>query len=169
MDMLAVQATLPKTGQGARGKEVVLQFNDDEVEDILAMTEYVSPGLPMLDKLLKEKVNIVKGPLIVACECLHSPFSILRNSDLPCSIGCSPTQLSMSIRKIIVAQIDPVKIKASDQAGYISCVTEEFEYQGGHSQTLFFDISPKVFNGMVTFFLGTIQSIQANYLLSAHI
>ena len=128
MDVSAVQAMLPKTGQGARGEEVALQFNDDEVEDMLAMTEYAWPGRPMLDKLLKEEVKMAKGPLVVACECLLSSSSILCDSDPPCFLGCGPTQLSASIRKIVAAQIDPVKIKAGDQTGYISCVTEEFEY-----------------------------------------
>lgn len=32
------------------------------------------------------------------------------------------------MRKIVAAQIDPHKIKKGDMRGYISCVTEEFEY-----------------------------------------
>jgi len=32
------------------------------------------------------------------------------------------------MRKIVAAQIDPLKIKEGDMRGYISCVTEEFEY-----------------------------------------
>ena len=32
------------------------------------------------------------------------------------------------MRKVVAAQINPQKIKAGDMRGYISCVTEEFEY-----------------------------------------
>jgi len=108
MDVAAVQAMLPKTGKGVRGEEVALQFTDDEVEDMLLMTEFAWPGRPQLDKLLKEEVDRAKGPLVVAC--------------------CGPTQLSASIRKIVAAQIDPAKIRKGDKTGYIACVTEEFEY-----------------------------------------
>jgi hypothetical protein len=68
MDVATVQAMLPKTGKGARGEEVALQFTDEEVEDMLIMTEFAWPGRPMLDKLLKEEVERAKGPLVVACE-----------------------------------------------------------------------------------------------------
>lgn len=108
MDVSAIQAMLPKTGKGARGEEAALHFSDEELEDMLAMTEYAWPGRPMLDKLLKEEVEQAKGPLVVAC--------------------CGPTQLSASIRKYVAAQIDPIKIKKGDMTGYITCVTEEFEY-----------------------------------------
>ena len=53
MDVSAAQVTLPKTGQGACGEEVALQFNNDKVEDMLAMTEHAWPRRLMLDKLLK--------------------------------------------------------------------------------------------------------------------
>ena len=59
MDVSAVQAMLPKTGQGARG---------EEVDDMLYMTEFAWPGRPMLDKLLKEEVEKAKGAIVVACE-----------------------------------------------------------------------------------------------------
>ena len=68
MDVASVQAMLPKTGKGARGEEVALQFTDEEVEDMLTMTEFAWPGRPMLDKLLKEEVARAKGPVVVACE-----------------------------------------------------------------------------------------------------
>lgn len=68
MDVSTVQAMLPKTGKGARGEEVALQFTDEEVEDMLTMTEFAWPGRPKLDKLLKEEVERAKGPLVVACE-----------------------------------------------------------------------------------------------------
>jgi hypothetical protein len=32
------------------------------------------------------------------------------------------------MRKHVAAQIDPAKIKKGDLKGFISCVTEEFEY-----------------------------------------
>lgn len=108
MDLSTVQELLPKTGKGARDEEVALEFNDDELEDMLAMTEYAWPGRPKLDKLLAEEVGIAKGALVVAC--------------------CGPTQLSASIRKMVAAQINPAKIKKGDMTGYIACVTEEFEY-----------------------------------------
>lgn len=69
MDVETVQAMLPKTGKGARGEEVALQFTDEEVEDMLTMTEFAWPGRPMLDKLLKEEVDRAKGAIVVACEC----------------------------------------------------------------------------------------------------
>ena len=68
MDVSSIQAMLPKIGKGARGEEVALHFKDEELEDMLAMTEYAWPGRPMLDKLLKEEVEQAKGPLVVACE-----------------------------------------------------------------------------------------------------
>jgi hypothetical protein len=89
-------------------EKAALQFTDEEVEDMLTMTEYAWPGRPILDKLLKEEVENAKGPIIVAC--------------------CGPTQLSASIRKAVAAQIDPAKIKKGDKRGLITCVTEEFEY-----------------------------------------
>ncbi|KAF9644193.1 hypothetical protein BDM02DRAFT_3122293 [Thelephora ganbajun] len=108
MDLSTVQSMMPKTGKGARGEEIELQFSEEELEDVLAMTEYAWPGRPSLDKLLQEEVETAKGAIVVAC--------------------CGPTSLSASIRKIVAAQIDPSKIKVGDMRGYISCITEEFEY-----------------------------------------
>ena len=80
-DVSTVQAMLPKTGEGARGEEVALQFDDDELEDLLAMTEFAWPGRPMLDKLLKEEVDRAKGPLVIACACSPSSPFLLPSSD----------------------------------------------------------------------------------------
>jgi len=108
LDVSTVQSMMPKTGKGARGEEMEIQFREEELEDVLAMAEYAWPGRPMLDKLLREEVEVAKGPVVVAC--------------------CGPTSLSASIRKIVAAQIDPHKIKTGDLTGHISCITEEFEY-----------------------------------------
>ena len=67
-DVPAVQALLRETGKGARGEEVSLHFTDEEVEDMLAMTEFAWPGRPMLGKLLEEEVNRANGSIVVACE-----------------------------------------------------------------------------------------------------
>jgi len=107
-DVSAVRAMLPETGKGAQGDEVALQFSDEELEYLLAITECAWSGRPILDKLIKEEVCQAKGPIVVAC--------------------CGPTQLTATIRKIVAAQIDPAKLKAGDTTGHISCVTEEFEY-----------------------------------------
>lgn len=67
-DMSVVRAMLPKTQRGApRSEDLVLQFTDEELEDLLAITERGWPGRPMLDKLLKEEVDQAKGPIVVAC------------------------------------------------------------------------------------------------------
>ena len=68
-DVAFIQEMLSKNRKGAQqGEEVALQFNDEEVEDMLAMTEFTWPGSPMLGKLLKEEVARAKGPVLVACE-----------------------------------------------------------------------------------------------------
>lgn len=129
VDLSAVQSMMPKTGKGARGEEMEIHFSEEELEDILAMTEYTWPGRPSLDKLLREEVEVARGPIVVACGCFLPSFIVLiRTYPLTFFIGCGPTSLSASIRKIVAAQIDPLKIKAGDMRGYISCVTEEFEY-----------------------------------------
>ena len=83
-DVATVQGLLQEVGKGVRGESVKLQFNDDEVEDMLAMTEYAWPGRPMLDKLLKEEVDQAKGAIVVACECStpSASFSSHCDSDL---------------------------------------------------------------------------------------
>ena len=135
LDVSTVQSMMPKTGKGARGEEMEIQFREEELEDVLAMAEYAWPGRPMLDKLLREEVEVAKGPIVVACECFYLSLSLVapRSSDSdsrPPSVftGCGPTSLSASIRKIVAAQIDPHKIKTGDLTGHISCITEEFEY-----------------------------------------
>jgi len=67
-DVSAVQSMMPKTGKGARGEEMEIQFSGEELEDVLAMAEYAWPGRPMLDKLLQGEVDMAKGPIVVACE-----------------------------------------------------------------------------------------------------
>lgn len=112
MDVAAVQASLPKVGEGARGEIAALQFTDEEVEDMLNMTEYAWPGRPMWKKLIAEEADRAKGPMIVAC--------------------CGPTQLSADIRKAVAAQLDIKQIregaKNGTKKGIITCVTEEFDY-----------------------------------------
>jgi len=130
-DVSAVQSMMPKTGKGARGEEMEIQFSEEELEDVLAMAEYAWPGHPMLDKLLQEEVEMARGAIVVACGCFLSSYSLVINPFLMVLsdfVGCGPTSLSASIRKVVAAQIDPLKIKAGDMRGYISCVTEEFEY-----------------------------------------
>lgn len=77
MDVAAVQAMLPKTSKGARGEECALEFHDEELDDLLAMTEYAWPGRPMLDKLLREEVEMAKGAIAVACEFRLTPLFLL--------------------------------------------------------------------------------------------
>lgn len=71
MDVSAVQLMMPKVGKGARGEEMKIHFSEEELDDVLAMTEYAWPGRPMLDKLLQEEVENAKGALVVACEYTH--------------------------------------------------------------------------------------------------
>ena len=84
VDLSGVQSMMPKTGKGARGEEMEIQFSEEELEDVLAMAEYAWPGRPMLDKLLQEEVGVARGAIVVACECspLSSSFFIPRSSDL---------------------------------------------------------------------------------------
>ena len=39
-DVSAVQSLMPNIGMGARGKDIKLKFSDEELEDVLAVTEY---------------------------------------------------------------------------------------------------------------------------------
>ena len=73
-DVAEVQATLPKTGRGARGEDVVLQFTDEEMEDMLVVAEFTQAGRPKLklDLFLKEEIERAEGAIIVACECQRS-------------------------------------------------------------------------------------------------
>ena len=81
VDVAAVQSMMPKTGKGARGEEMEIQFSEAELEDVLVMAEYAWPGHPMLDKLLQEEVEMAKGATVVACRC-SPPFFVLFDSDL---------------------------------------------------------------------------------------
>jgi len=69
MDVSTVHSMMPKTGKGARGEEMEIRFSEEELEDVLAMAEYAWPGRPMLDKLLKEEVEMARGAIVVACAC----------------------------------------------------------------------------------------------------
>lgn len=84
VDLSTVESLMPKIGKGARGEEMEIQFNDEELEDVLAMAEYAWPGRPMLDKLLREEVEQSKGATVVACE--SSPPCFLRRFDLGSSL-----------------------------------------------------------------------------------
>ena len=77
VDLTAVQELMPKTGEGARGEKMEFQASEEELEDVLAMTEYAFPGRPMLDKLLKEEVEMAKGATVVACGCFLSSLSVV--------------------------------------------------------------------------------------------
>ena len=83
MDVSAVQSLMPKIGTGARGEEIKLRFSDEEMEDVLAMTEYAWPGRPMLDKLLQDEVEAARGAVVVACEHLASFSPLFRNNICP--------------------------------------------------------------------------------------
>lgn len=76
-DVSAVQSMMPKTGKGARGEEMEIQFSEEELEDVLAMAEYAWPGHPMLDKLLQEEVEMARGAIVVACRCFLSSYSLV--------------------------------------------------------------------------------------------
>ena len=78
-DVSAVQSMMPKTGKGARGEEMKILFSKEELEDVLAMSEYAWPGRPMLDKLLKEEVEMARGAIVVACACFYSFSSLFRD------------------------------------------------------------------------------------------
>ena len=67
-EVAEVQVTLPKTGRGARGEDVVLQFTDEEMEDMLAVAEFTQAGRPRLYLFLKEEVERAEGAIIVAYE-----------------------------------------------------------------------------------------------------
>ena len=90
MDVSAVQSLMPNIGMGARGEEIKLQFSDEELTDVLAMTEYAWPGRPMLGKLLQEEVETARGAVVVACGCLSSFSPIFRN--LICSVRQAAVQ-----------------------------------------------------------------------------
>ena len=74
VDLSTVQSMMPKTGKGARGEEMEIQFSEEELEDVMAMAEYAWPGRPMLDKLLQEEVDMAKGAIVVACEGFSHPL-----------------------------------------------------------------------------------------------
>lgn len=67
---------MPKTGKGARGEEMEIQFSEEELEDVLAMMEYAWPGHPVLDKLLQEEVEMARGAIVVACGFFLSSYSL---------------------------------------------------------------------------------------------
>jgi len=72
VDVSAVHSMMPKTGKGARGEEMEIEFSEEELEDVLAMAEYAWSGRPMLDKLLQEEVEVARGAIVVACACFLS-------------------------------------------------------------------------------------------------
>jgi len=82
VDVSAVQSLMPKTGKGARGEEMEIEFSGEELEDVLVMAEYAWPGRPRLDKLLREEVEKARGAIVVACERFPSSRSLFaRDSD----------------------------------------------------------------------------------------
>ena len=74
MYVSAVQATLPKTGKGAHGEEVTLQFNDDEVcmALVLSPTPKSTSSSPMSPK--------TKGQNLIVL--VHDTYPILLPSSL---------------------------------------------------------------------------------------
>ena len=79
VDVSTVHSMMPKTGKGARGEEMEIQFSEEELEDVLAMAEYAWPGRPMLDKLLQEEVEMARGAIVVACGCFSPSLLALHS------------------------------------------------------------------------------------------
>ncbi|KAI0035087.1 hypothetical protein K488DRAFT_44124 [Vararia minispora EC-137] len=104
----SVLSLMPRTGHGAHGQTVQLELDDNEMGDMRFMAEFTLPGKPRLEMILRDEVSRASGPLVVAC--------------------CGPIGLNAIVRKVVAAQIDPGKIARGDTTGYITLVTEDFDY-----------------------------------------
>ncbi|TFY64032.1 hypothetical protein EVJ58_g2892 [Rhodofomes roseus] len=90
------------------GEHIKLELDEQEMQDVGLLAEHARPGKPKLDRILADEVQQAKGAIVVGC--------------------CGPVTLNAVVRKIIAAQIDPGRIRRGDMSGYITLISEDFDY-----------------------------------------
>lgn len=79
------------------------QFMDEgDEEDLNIVAEMARPGRPLLDKIMKEEVDIAEGMIAIACE-LAAGLGWRRDSADPASslvAACGPSSLNSTIRNV---------------------------------------------------------------------
>lgn len=108
IDTASIREMLTPVMTGAAGKELRLEIEEQEMQDVSVVSEHARPGKPKLDLIVADEVESSEGSTIVAC--------------------CGPTSLNAMVRKIIAAKIDPTRIRQGDMRGAISLISEEFKY-----------------------------------------
>lgn len=75
----------PHVGEGRNGQQVKLEVEEGELEDITILAEWVRPGRPKLDLVLKDEVKKAKGAMAVAgALLLFHVFSKAKSDELRC-------------------------------------------------------------------------------------
>ncbi|KDQ60789.1 hypothetical protein JAAARDRAFT_31767 [Jaapia argillacea MUCL 33604] len=107
-DDARLSTLMPHVETGAFGEEVCLEVEEREMDDIAAIAEYARPGKPKLERILADEVESSKGSVVVAC--------------------CGPTSLNCVVRNAVSSQIDPSRVRRGDMRGYVTLISEDFEY-----------------------------------------